>query len=290
MRKNRLYAEMALFLATFIWGGTFVINKIGLLDCTPITFIAVRFWIASVVFGVIFWKQIIKIDRTTFVKGTFLGILLFLGFAGQITGLQYTTASKSGFITGMLVVFTPISQLLIERKSPTKGNIIGVILVTIGLWFLTSPEGAGFNKGDLMTLCAAFVWGPYIVYLDVFTKAHDVKQITFIQVLMTALLASMIVPFAETPTIHWTGNYVWSLLYTAILATIITTYIQAQYQKETTPTRAAIIYSAEPVVSAILAFFVLYEIIGLLGIFGGVLITTGVLVSELTGRTETGLQ
>ena len=99
----------------------------------------------------------------TVLYGIILGILLSIGFITQTIGLQYTTASKSGFLTGLLVIFTPIFQLFIERKMPGKGNLLGVVLVAIGLFFLTSPQGQEFNLGDFLTLICAVVYALYII-------------------------------------------------------------------------------------------------------------------------------
>ena len=88
-----------------------------------------------------------------------LGLLYFGGFAAQTIGLNYTSATKSAFITGTFVIFTPIFQIIIEKKLPSKGNIIGIILVAGGLIFLSSKGthfldiihelGTNFNVGRL---------------------------------------------------------------------------------------------------------------------------------------------
>jgi drug/metabolite transporter (DMT)-like permease len=280
--KSRRIAESILLCMTIIWGGTFSVVKSGLSDISPMAFVAIRFWIASVVFIALFRKKIFQISRPTLIRGCILGIFLFAGFAGQTIGLLLTTASKSGFITGTLVIFTPIAQLIIERRPPTVGNIVGIILVTIGLWIFTSPQGSEFNTGDVLTLAAAVVWGVYIVCLDLFSKKHDSSQLTFIQVGATAVLATVVIPFVEIPFIHYSGNLLVAFLYTALLSTVVTTYAQTRYQKETTPTRAAIIFSLEPIIAAVLAYYFLHESIGSLGILGGTLIIIGLLISELS--------
>jgi len=164
--KIRTKAELFLFSCTVIWGGTFVIVKSGLEDSSPLQFVAIRFTIAAILFFPFVAKSLRSISRKAWEGGIVIGSLLFLGFVSQTIGLTYTTASKSGFITGLLVVFTPIFQVVIERRAPKIGNVIGVILVTVGLYLLTSPEGSEFNIGDLLTLFCAAVFGLYIVYLD----------------------------------------------------------------------------------------------------------------------------
>ncbi len=277
-------AELILLSITLIWGGTFAVVKFALSDASPLTFLALRFGAAALIFPLIYRKDYFSMDRATFTDGIFLGLLLMIGFAFQTVGLQYTTASKSAFITGLLVAFTPIAQAVIEKRMPGRGNMIGVVLVAIGLYLLTSPGGQGFNIGDVLTLFCAISYAIYIVYLDVFSKKHDVSKLTLLQLVVTSMLSITVAPFVETMHVHFTVGFIWALLYTVILATVFATYLQTKYQRETTPVRAAIIFSMEPVMANVIAFFAFGEFVGWIGAVGGALIITGLLVSELLDR------
>lgn len=267
-----------------VWGGTFAVVKFALTDASPLTFLAVRFGIASMIFPIIYRKNYFSMDRETLAGGVFLGLLLMIGFACQTVGLKYTTASKSAFITGLLVAFTPIAQAVIEKKAPTRGNLIGVALVAVGLFLLTSPGGQGLNIGDILTLFCAISYAIYIVYLDVFSKKHDVSKLTLLQLSITGLLSIAAAPFLETMEFHFTTGLLWALLYTSILATVFSTYLQTKYQRYTTPVRAAIIFSMEPVLANIIAYFAFGEFVGPIGAVGGVLIIGGLLSSQLLDR------
>ncbi len=277
-------AELILLSITLIWGGTFAVVKFALNDASPLTFLALRFGIASLVFPLIYRKNYFSMDRATLVGGLFLGLLLMVGFAFQTVGLQYTTASKSAFITGLLVAFTPIAQAVIEKRLPGRGNMIGVALVAVGLYLLTSPGGQGFNIGDILTLFCAISYAIYIVYLDIFSKKHDVSKLTLLQLAATGMLSITVAPLVETMHVHFTAGFMWALLYTSILATVFATYLQTKYQRDTTPVRAAIIFSMEPVLANFIAYFAFGEFVGWVGVFGGALIIAGLLASELLDR------
>ena len=221
-------------------------------------------------------------SRRTVKRGVILGIILFAGFLTQTVGLQTTTASKSAFITGLLVVFTPIFQLILERKPPKAGNIIGVVLVSCGLFLLTAPQGAGFNLGDALSFGAAFFYALYLVYLDILTRAHSILQLTFLQIAVTALLASMSFNFLEKPYLHWTPSLFLAIGYLSVLATLLALYLITKHQKHTTPTRSAVIFSMEPLFAAIFSYLLLDEKLGIVAIAGGGAILTGLLVSELS--------
>jgi len=280
--KIRTRAELFLLSCTVIWGGTFVVVKLGLEDSPPFLFVAIRFIIATLLFLPFVAKRLPSMSKESFRGGLIIGVLLFLGFLAQTTGLKYTTASKSGFITGLLVVFTPLFQIAIERKLPKAGNVMGVILVTLGLYFLTSPSGSEFNLGDGLTLICAAIFGLYIVLLDVYSREGEAKHMAFMQFAVTAVGALAVSLLFEELTINLTQGFIAALSYLALLATLYTLTIQTRYQKDTTPTRAAIIFSVEPVFAAVFAYSFRGEIIGPQGVIGGALVVGGLLVSELS--------
>jgi drug/metabolite transporter (DMT)-like permease len=279
---QRAQSELFLVLCTLIWAATFPVAKLGLRDASPIVLIAVRFWIALVIFYPFCRAEVLTIDGRTARRGAILGILLFGGFLTQTVGLHYTTASKSAFITGLLVVFTPIFQWILEGKVPKRGNIIGVILVSCGLYLLTAPQGAGFNRGDALTLGAAMLYALYLVYLDMITRQHSFIQLTFLQILVTALLASSSFYLLEKPYLYWTWSLLLALAYLAILATLLALYLITKHQRQTTPTRSAVIFSLEPLFAAIFSYFILGEQLGRVALAGGSMILAGLLVSELS--------
>jgi drug/metabolite transporter (DMT)-like permease len=279
---SRTRAESYLLSLTIIWGSTFVLTKFILEDASPLVYVAIRFFAASLLFGVLFFRRLRTISKNGITKGLVLGVLLFFGFILQTIGMKFTTASKSAFITGLMVVFTPIFQLIIERKAPKIGNSIGVVLVAIGLYFLTSPKGSEFNIGDALTLVCAVLFSIYTVYLSVYGKDHDPAHLTFIQFAFTALFAVIAIPFLETARLHMTFSFLLNLAYLAVMPTVVALYVMAKYQKYTTPTRSAIIYSMEPPFAAIFAFFIMGEHLGMMGAVGGIIILFGLIVSELS--------
>ncbi|MGD0038570.1 MAG: DMT family transporter [Bacteroidota bacterium] len=279
---SRTRAESYLLSLTIIWGSTFVLTKFILENASPFVYVAIRFFIASLLFAALFFRRLRTISKDGITKGLVLGVLLFLGFMLQTIGLKFTTASKSAFVTGLIVVFTPIFQLVIERKTPKIGNIIGVVLVAIGLYLLTSPKGSEFNIGDALTLVCAVLFSIYTVYLGVYGKEHDPAHLTFIQFASTTILAAIAIPFLETAHLNLTFNFMLNIAYLTVMPTVVALYMMAKYQKFTTPTRSAIIYSMEPPIAAIFAFFIIGEQIGMMGVIGGVLILFGLIVSELS--------
>ncbi len=280
--SSKTRAEIALAGTTFIWGGTFAIVKIGMEDISPILLIAVRFIVAALVLLLIARRKIFPIPQPAVRKGILLGFFLFLGFVSQNIGLTITTASKSAFITGMMVLFVPALQFVIERKAPVLGNALGIAVVALGLWLLTSPEGSAFNAGDALNLVCSILFAIYIVYLDVVSKEMGTEQLMFLQLSSIAVFSSLAVLCFETPRFVVSTPSLLSIGYLTFLATLFTTWVQTRFQKETTPTRAVVIFSVEPVIASAVAYVLLGETLGAPGILGGALILAGVLLSELS--------
>lgn len=275
-------AEWLLFGATFLWGGTFVVIKAGLADISPVFLVVLRFSLAALFILPFCFRSLLKIQRTLWGPGLLLGLLIFIGFVLQTVGLEDTTASKSAFITSLTVLFTPFFQLLLFRRLPRRSTLIGILIVLVGLRYLTSPEGDGFNRGDFFTLLCAGAFGLHIVLLDRFSKEHDFLQLLFLQVASPALYGGLALFFLETPRLQPGRTMTGALLYSAVFATAVTTYIQTRYQKETTPTRAVLIYTLEPVWAAALGFYFLGESLQWSGLLGALLIICGILFSELS--------
>ncbi len=281
-------AEALLLFATVIWGSTFVITK-GLLDVTsPLIYTSIRFLLAAVIVALLFMRNVFSARRGVTIPGIVLGLLLFAGFALQTIGLQYTSASKSAFFTGMLVVFTPIFHaaaqkwLSLPRKSLLTGNLLGVVLSAAGLFLLTSPEGGGFTAGDAMTLVAAALFAVYIVYLDSVSKKVDAMALTFIVFLGCGLAGGLAAGLYEDIRIKPGPDFFLPLGYLTIFATVIALGIQNRYQADTTPTRAAVIFSLELVIAAVFAYVVRGEQLGPAGMAGGGIIFGGLILSEFS--------
>lgn len=287
-------SEAFLILVTLLWGATFVIVKEALIDISSMAFIAARFIIASLVLLPFIVKR--KFTKESIVAGILLGSLLFLGFATQTIGLKYTSATKSGFLTGTAVIMVPLLQIMIEKKTPNSGVIIGTVLVLIGITFLSSGGnsifslfndlGSNFNLGDGLTLICAIFFALYIIYLDIKTVKYDFWILLFLQLVTTAMLSLffLFILFSiqfEDIRINITTNLVTAIFYTSIFATLITTGLQTKYQKNVSPAKAGIIFAFEPIFAAIFAFFILGEKISNFGYLGASLIILGLVISEI---------
>ncbi len=279
--KLKTKGELALLATTLIWGTSFVFAKILLVDVSPILYLILRCLIASIVFLLLFPKEILKgKDKDSIKNGFILGMLLSLGLTLQNYGLQLTTASKSAFLTSLMVIFAPIFQVIILKNKPTQSNIIGIFIVLIGSYFLTMPTSANFNFGDLLNIIAAILFGLYTVILDKYSRGKSAIQLSFYQIFSCFLIGLVFIPF-EKVVFNYSTSILINLLYLSLLAAVVAVWIQTEFQKYTTPSKAAVIFSIEPVIATIAATYFLSESFTTKEIYGAVFILFGILFSEI---------
>ena len=281
MSNRHLKADMWLLLATFFWGITFVAVKDAMQYASPLVFLGVRFLLAGLVLLPFCYKGLKNLSREGWRDGMLIGVFLFAGFAFQTVGLVYTTATRSAFITGMCVVLVPtISALMLKTKNDIW-QILGVILAASGLYFFSRPEAGGFNKGDFLTALCAVSFAVEVVLVQKFTQKHPPLDMIMVQVLTTVILSAIFIGALEKPYWQWSRSLLLDLAVTSLLATAGALVIQFYWQRRTTATRAAIIYSMEPLFAAGFAFLLFGEMLPLAGWLGAGMILVGMITAEL---------
>ena len=284
MKPNRSqWADFSLLLITFVWGSTFVIVKWAIEDLPPFPFLAIRFGLAFFSLLPFLYFQKAHISKGTLLKGVALGGLLFSGYAWQTVGLQYTTASNAGFITGLSVVFVPALVTITTRKLPSPGLILGILCALVGLAFLSLGDRFQLNKGDLMVLVCALSFALHIFFVGRYAPQTNATVLASVQVLTVSVLSGISSMFLPQSMMHFSTNVWVALLVTAIPATSLAFFVQSKMQQFTTPTHTALIFSMEPVFAAISAFFFAGEILTLRGLLGAGLVLVGMLIAEFTG-------
>ena len=219
-------------------------------------------------------------------KGMALGVFLFSGYAWQTVGLQYTTSSNAGFITGLSVVFVPAFVAMTTRKLPSPGLILGVLCALVGLAFLSLGDQFVFNKGDLMVLVCAISFALHILFVGRYAPHANAIVLASVQILTVSVLSGISSMFLPQTAVHFSNNVWVALLVTAIPATSLAFFVQTKMQQFTTPTHTALIFSMEPVFAAISAFFFAGEFLSPRGLLGAGLVLAGMLIAEFTGSVS----
>lgn len=282
--KRQYFAEFMLATVTLFWGATFPIVKDAIVEMPVMAFLWVRFAIAALLLALIAGRAgLASLDRRGWRLGIMLGTLLFLSYLFQTFGLERTSSANAGFLTGLGVVWVPLMAGPILKKPAAIGSKIGVVLALIGLFLLTWHTPWSINFGDLLVIICSIFVALHILGLDAFTKGYDARALAFVQIATMAVLGcfgSLVFEPVSWPQ-SWTSSLIFAFFITAVFATAYAFWAMTTYQNRTTPTRAALIYTLEPVFAAIFSVWLAGDRLSALGWFGGGLIVVGMIVAEV---------
>jgi drug/metabolite transporter (DMT)-like permease len=274
-------ADLALIFTTLIWGSTFTIVKLSLAQVSPILFIALRFWVATLIMILLLPGAIIGISGKTLRRGLILSMVLLGGFVFQTLGLRATTPSRSAFITSLSVLLVPLLGYFVFHHRPKFQTLIGVVLATVGLAMLTLTAGdLKFRWGEGLTLICAVVFALHVLLLGRYLPKSDYRQLVILQMAGCAVLCTIFIPMLETPFLAWDATFALYLFITGALATAFAFYCQNKAQQYTTPNRVAVIFSLEPFFAVFFAYMILGQNLSGKEWVGGGLVIAGILVSE----------
>ena len=277
--------ELALIGVAVIWGATFTVVKDAVARMPPFLFIGLRFLLATGVLAII--GAFRGLTKREMQLGAITGFALFAGYAFQTVGLQYTTASNAGFITGMFVVFTPVIGAIVFRRLPSTASGLGVILATGGLVLLAMPSGFHLRKGDALEVMTAITFAVHILLIARLGRAIPALRFAAVQIATAAFLALTWSVAVEPPSGRGPDAGTWfGIVLTGIFATALAFLVQTRAQKAIPPTRTAVILTAEPVFAGIFGYLVAGDRLGARGYAGAVLIVAGILVAELFAPAE----
>ncbi len=283
-QKDQFFAELMLASVTLFWGATFPIVKDAISEMPVMAFLWVRFAMAAILLAIIAGRSgFATLDRRGWRLGILLGTLLFASYLFQTFGLERTSSANAGFLTGLGVVWVPLMAGPILKKPAAFGSRIGVCLALVGLFMLTWHTPWTINFGDLLVIiCSVFV-ALHIIGLDAFTKGYDGRALTFVQIATMAILGccgSLVFEPTSWPQ-AWTGSLIFAFVITAVFATAYAFWAMTTFQNRTTPTRAALIYTLEPVFAAIFSVWLAGDRLTAIGWSGGALIVAGMIVAEV---------
>jgi len=280
---TRRRADLALLLATALWGTSFVAVKSALGYATPLAFLTIRFGLAALVLlpGT---RLLPRPGPFELRGGALLGLLVAVGFIAQTAGLVITTPSRSAFIVAVSSVLAPVIALALVGERPTSLTVGALALATLGIYPLPAPDAGGLNRGDLLTLVCAACFGGQIVAVTELARRYDARRLVFIQIASTAVIAGVATALFERPHIQWTWTLVGDLAYTVLFASTFCFLLQMRAQREMSSARAALIFCFEPLFAAVTSWLVLGERLSLLQWSGGVLILVGMVLAELKRR------
>lgn len=268
--KKVLYMGL-LLLVTFFWGVTFPMIKIALQFISPVIFLSIRFFISALLMIPFLVRKKNVFSPTNIKYGFLAGSLLFIGYYFQTIGLEYTTASKSGIITGIYVVLIPLISYFYLRKKVSRFDIIASFLAFGGLLVMSTGDASNstVQLGDFLTFICALGYAFQIAYVSKYSKNLDSTVFTFYQILTVSILSTVAIPTYFPLLVSLNLYVIFSILFTAIFGGILAYYISTRALIFVEPTTAGIIFVGEPIFAALSSVLINGEVLGLFTILGG---------------------
>lgn len=299
---------------TIVWGSTFFVAKVAIdamaacpsaegvsPDLPPVVFMLFRFVLAAVAFLLFFPWALREVNRRCARAALWMSLACVAGCLFQVVGLGRTTPSMSAFLTSLAVLFTPLWVWLWAREAPHPKLLLAVALSIGGLALLTHPEvGAGWGHGETLNLLCAMCFAVQIVMIDRFMRDLPVAGTTWVMFVLAGPMVACSVPFFDgwralyqTPWLlemARSRDVQWTMAYLVLVGSVLAIYIANRFQKDINPTRAAVIYTLEPVFAAVFSWaFWGKERFTSGMIAGAAILLAGNLVAELSKKKDAKL-
>jgi len=291
-RNQKLAAHLLLIAVTLVWGATFTLVKSALADVSPLLFNLLRMALAFAILSAVNHRSLRNLSKKDLRFGAIAGIFLGLGYQFQTAGLAYTTAAKSGLITGLVVVIVPLLSAFPGARhhaaaTPGIPTFAGALLAFIGLIFLTIPPHSGtailsgLGLGEWLTLGCAISFAAHLLTLSQAAPHINARRLSTLQIGFCTLVLLVTLPLEGHLTLHLTVRLFAALAITAVLATAAAFTIQSWAQQHLPASHTALIFTLEPVFAWLTSLIFLHERLGPRALIGAALILLGILAAEL---------
>jgi len=292
MKSQAIRADLIMLLAAAIWGFAFVAQREGMETMGPFLFNTARFFIGTVFLIPIAWylskRKKTHDNKETSTKkllfaGFIAGLFLFIASSFQQVGIQYTTAGKAGFITGLYIFFVPLIGIFFGQRTGS-GTWLGAFIAVIGLYLLSINEDFSIAKGDLLQLICAIFFAAHVLVIGYVAKRMDPLKLSLIQYFVSGVLSFLIAVVIEVITWQMIVDTAIPLLYAGIMSIGVGYTLQVIAQQHAKSSHAAIILGLEGAFAVLGGWLILDENLSTRGLIGCALMLSGMLLSQLLPR------
>lgn len=282
-RSTVFVAELSLVGIAAVWGLTFVMVQDAIALMPAMTFLAYRFLVAAAVVAIIFHRKLRALSRDGWRAGLLMGAFLTAGYIAQTLGLERTSASNAGFITGLFVVLTPVFGAVFFKHPVGRPAWIAALVSAIGLFLLSTSGGAGAGQlaGDALVFLCACSFAFHILFTADAVKKYDVTALLAVQLSLCGVFCFVVAAAAQDLQLPRTSVEWNALLVTAFIASALGFFVQTYAQQHAAPARTALILASEPAFAGFFAYILAGETRSLIGWVGAGLILVAILGVEL---------
>ena len=292
LNNKQILALIGVLFTAFFWGFGFVVMKTTLDALSPLYILCFRFIIGGIGMLVFFFPKVKEAQKSDFLPGCVVGVLVFLAYVLQTYGLMHTTASNNAFLTTFYVILVPFINVLINRKRGARLRIVHVLaslIAVFGIGLLSLTDRFTMRFGDVLTLLCSLVFTFHIAFLDRYTAEHDPIILNTIQIVVCAVLSFLGALIFEGPppvAAVFTYDVIISLAQLGLISTMLCFLFQIIGQKYLAPTLVSITLSLECVFGAVFSILILGDPLTVRILAGFSLMFCAVIFSILSGNKD----
>ncbi|MBR6332295.1 MAG: DMT family transporter [Dehalococcoidales bacterium] len=284
--SKSLAAQLVLLFVTAVWGSSFIVANLAFdLGVHPLFMIAFRFIIGSILMFAVFGKTIIKsIDQTTVVRGSILGVLFFVAFFFQLTGLTKTTPAMNAMITSGHIIFVPLVTWIFTKIRPRKINFIACAISLIGIVVITFDPSDVFaiRSGDALSLLGAITFSFQVVMLSLMCRESEYKTLIFVQFVVAGILSLIAYAIADGD-FSYLGNIhaMLPILFLGVVCTFLCFLLEGWCFLYLDATRASLIVTTEAIFAAVFSLILGMDVFTWQLLVGAILLFGSIILMEV---------
>ncbi len=292
-KKNTHTALILIILIDVVWGSQYLLIKLGAEEIPAFFFQGLRFLIAFIGFCP-FFGRLRGLNKKTFMASLIMAVLMYLMTAFLTYGLESTSSSKGAFIATMYVVLTPPFARIILGRHIQKSKWAGVAFAIGGMFclLLLNPSSGLFDMtislGDILIFVTATLNAVQIVLMEKYVKSVDIITFSMVQIALVSvfLFCSSFIIQEAVNIVAFTPVIMWVIIYLGIFGGTFSLLIQSWGQKYIESSRAAILYTLEPVFGTFFSVILGHEPLTIYFVLGATLIMCGIIISSIESKNK----
>lgn len=289
MNRQKLYAILELVTAASFWGFGFVATIWALKEINFFELTWLRYLLAAAVgMPFFFFRSGRYVLKDLLTLSFWPALLLLTTLILQTWGMHYTTATKSGFITTLYVVFVPLLESVLHRKPPRLKVWLCVFTALIGTALIVDLGFTDLNRGDLLTfLCALAATVQIYVVGIISPRVREPFLFNLVQCWWALLVVTPFIfrqPLLQDPAqcLHWSWLTWIGLVSLSFGSTMLAFYLQVRAQAKISTTVSSLLCLLESPFALVFAAFFLSERLSITEGTGAILILASAAVASFT--------
>jgi len=280
-------AELGLVGIAAVWGLTFTMVQDAIAILPALAFLAYRFSAATAIVAPVFWRRLRALPRDGWRAAALMGVFLTAGYIFQTLGLERTTPSDAGFITGLFVVLTPLLGALVLRQRVSVIAWAAAAVSALGLYLLAGASGHFTLRGNGLVFLCALSFAAHILATDSAARRYDVGALLVIQLGIAGLTCLVLAAARGDLEAPHGAKVWWALAVTAVFASALGFFVQTYAQQHAPPARTALILASEPAFAGLFGYLLAGDRLSAIAWLGAGLIMTAIVAIELLPRWRT---